>query len=41
MIKVWIVECDNCGKEIDATKETFMQGDNEELCNECYETVGF
>lgn len=39
MIKNWIVICDDCGKEIDATKEVFhILGDDIEthLCEECY-----
>jgi hypothetical protein len=37
MIKTWIVQCDYCCREIDATKEPFYQADNWELCLECYE----
>ena len=37
MIKIYIVICDNCGKEIDAKNETFMQTDNfGDLCHDCY-----
>ena len=43
MIKTWIVICDDCGKEIDATKETFYEHDDMQICNSCYneETDGF
>ena len=37
MIKVWIVICDRCGKEIDATKENFHEVlDEGQICTECY-----
>lgn len=31
----WIIECDNCGREIDATQESFVEKDEMQLCNEC------
>ena len=39
MIKTWIVICDECGKEIDATKEHFYCRDGGELCEKCNEEV--
>lgn len=37
MIKTWIIICDSCGREIDATKEHFIETDGEQLCQECAE----
>ena len=38
MIVAWIVKCDNCGKLIDATQETFHEGCDQigDLCGECW-----
>lgn len=37
MIKVWIVKCDVCGKEIDATKESFFETNEGQVCCDCYD----
>lgn len=37
MIKVWIVICDYCGKEINAIEEAFREVDGSQLCEECYQ----
>lgn len=36
MIKVWIVICDKCGKEIDAISDSFFETDEGQLCCHCY-----
>ena len=40
MIKVWIVECDICHKEIDALEEMYNSVQQDfcyiDVCNECY-----
>ena len=36
MIKVWIVICDCCGREIDATKEIFNETEQGQICENCY-----
>ena len=38
-IKVWIVECDSCGRLFDALKETFIEDtDGQQTCNNCNAT---
>ena len=37
MIVKWIVKCDSCGKEIDATQESFRETENGQYCEKCYE----
>ena len=43
MLKIWIIECDNCGKEINGITEHFYIVDEntgfEHLCDRCYEEV--
>lgn len=40
MIIKWRVKCDECGKIIDAIKETFRETDNGQFCEECYQKTG-
>jgi hypothetical protein len=42
MIVAWIVKCDNCGKLIDATQETFHENyeDVGDVCQECFYSEG-
>jgi len=37
MIKIFIVKCDSCGKEINAEDTTFHRILGEDICNECHE----
>jgi len=37
MIKIFIVECDSCGKEINAKDTTYHRVLDEDICNECYD----
>ena len=37
MVKIWIVVCDICGKEINAKKEPFYQTDEQDRCQGCFE----
>ena len=40
MIKIWIIICDECGKEVDGTKEFFHQHENYgDLCEKCYQNI--
>jgi len=39
MTKTWIVICDDCGKEINATKETFYRREDCDLCKKCNDEV--
>lgn len=34
--KTWIIECDRCGRIVDATKEAFMRDGDEDVCRHCY-----
>ncbi len=36
-VKKWIVECDQCGVEIDALKEPFFETKYGQLCASCHE----
>jgi len=37
MVIKWILKCDRCGYEFDATQEEFVQSGSEDLCIECWE----
>lgn len=37
MIQIFIVECDSCGKEINAKDTTYHRVLDEDICNECYD----
>ena len=36
MILVWVVKCDICGREFDATKESFFETENGQECERCF-----
>ena len=36
MIKIFIVECDLCGKEMNAIQERYIKTEYEDLCLKCY-----
>lgn len=37
-IKIWIIECDRCGKEINAMDKVFYEtADDEQICEDCHE----
>lgn len=38
-VKIWNIECDLCGKDIDVTKEGFIQSEDLDICNECFNDV--
>lgn len=41
MIKTWIIICDECQTEIDATKESYYpNGDDGDLCTRCHNQQG-
>jgi hypothetical protein len=39
--KTWIIECDRCARIIDATKESFLQDNGEDVCKSCYSEKDF
>ena len=36
MIKIFIVECDGCGKEMNAIQERYIETEYKDLCLKCY-----
>jgi DNA-directed RNA polymerase subunit N (RpoN/RPB10) len=41
MIIEYKIKCDECGKIIDAKKETFREtAEGEQICNKCYDELG-
>lgn len=40
MIIEWKIKCDQCDKIINGVKDTFLQNENGEWCNDCEEKYG-